>query len=147
MIESFEKKLFTINWTEELHLGIDEVDKQHEKLAESVNNIYQLYIKPTKENELLDEVDSLIELFKQHFNTEHDLFEKYNVSNKQEQYQEHDKILTEILEIREKRLSILVKTIFINQVLLYYLKTHLIEEDRESFNEIKAKMKLNRKAG
>ncbi len=140
MTKSLEKYIFTINWNDELILGVEEIDNQHRKLADAVNENYKLYTTPTSENVLIEAMDKLINLFANHFDKEYEILEKYDVSNKEEQLEDHEKILSELCEIRtQESMPVLVKVIFINQILLYYLKEHLLKEDKESIMEIKAK--------
>ena len=91
-----------INWEKELSVNITELDEQHKKLIDIINDLHNAMLKG-KSRDILDKVlDNLIDYTKNHFRSEEILFEKYNYPDYLKHKKEHDDLVKQVLEIQEK---------------------------------------------
>jgi hemerythrin len=56
----------TIDWSEEYLVGLEEIDVQHKRIAELINNILKLSFKHRPKEELLESMDVLLRYIKWH---------------------------------------------------------------------------------
>jgi len=120
-----------INWEKELSVNITELDEQHKKLIDIINDLHNAMLKG-KSRDILDKVlDNLIDYTKNHFRSEEILFEKYNYPDYLKHKKEHDDLVKQVLEIQEKYKS---GKIFISIEILDFLKNwvsiHILQSDK-----------------
>ena len=84
-------------WKKEFELGIASIDNQHKKLFEIGNRINALLSMHVDGSDDYDEILELIEELKDytvyHFNTEEDLFERYNYPEYGKHKKDHDSFI------------------------------------------------------
>ena len=117
-------------WGENFNINVKEVDKQHEKLVEILNNLYESML-AAKSNEILEKVlTELINYTVEHFNTEEVLMDKYNYSGKEKHKDSHNKLKDKVGSYFND-----FKNNKINRTeLLFFLKdwlyNHILDEDK-----------------
>lgn len=82
-----------INWNDTYSVKVRMLDNQHKRLIEIINTLHD-GMKTGKSNEILGKIIfDLIGYTKTHFQSEEDLFEKYNYPNKVLHKKEHDEFV------------------------------------------------------
>jgi len=78
-----------IDWTNDLSVGIKEIDDQHKHLIDLINVIY-VFIKTGKENKITNTViDELFAYVKVHFSTEEKYMDRFDYKEKDFHIKEH----------------------------------------------------------
>lgn len=81
-------------WKKEFELGINSIDEQHKKLLDIGNQINDLLIHHEEGDDNFSEIYTVIEELKEytvyHFDTEEELFVKYNYPEYDKHKKEHD---------------------------------------------------------
>ena len=113
-----------INWDQSYSVGIDIIDKQHKKLVDIINVLFNSFSDGKAERIVTDVINKLVEYTEYHFKIEEDLFEEYDYPEKEEHILKHNQFVDQIIEWKNK-LSTGDKNIHYD--LLNYLKTWLLE--------------------
>ncbi len=90
-----------IEWKQEFNTGCIEIDKQHQHLAEIINELYNAFEMGLAESKVIEVLEDLEEYTKTHFALEEELFEKYNYPLAQEHKEEHERLVKHLTELKE----------------------------------------------
>ena len=119
-------------WTDDLSVGIEEIDVQHKLLVELVNRLYEETIVHQAELPVLDEIlNELVEYTIIHFAVEESLFRIFDYPATEIHTRHHNELKTQVLDLQKK-----VKRgeVTVNTKLLVFLKNwlqhHILEEDK-----------------
>lgn len=130
-----------IEWTSDFETDVLEIDNQHRKLVDLLNNLYQHFQEDeTNKDYLIKLVDELYEYTDYHFESEEKFYQKKNSEEKQtkKHIQEHKKFLTSILSYKRK-LSNSEEDFTLD--LMFFLKDwiieHILYSDKKFINFIK----------
>ncbi len=92
-----------IKWEDEYSVNVKELDNQHKKFVDMVN---QLYFIINKGGDIKEEftkiVKQLMEFKDTHFSTEEKYFKKFNYKNTEEHINEHNKLKKQTVEFFNK---------------------------------------------
>ncbi|MEW8396055.1 MAG: bacteriohemerythrin [Candidatus Thiodiazotropha sp.] len=83
----------TVTWSDEFNINVKEIDEQHQKMLEIVNNLHTA-VEENRENEILN--DLLIALYhhtQHHFATEEELMKKHDYPGYEQHLHEHKVLL------------------------------------------------------
>ena len=134
--------LWTVTWDNNLLTGTKELDKLHKIIADNANKIYEICINPgTKEEEIIKLAGFLKQQLMIHFDLEVDFYKKNKLLCYERHVFLHQEFKDELKKIDEFNTPIIVKALMINQIALFYLKSHLLEEDKKCIEELKNKDK------
>jgi hemerythrin len=86
-----------INWNDEISVGINEIDEQHKKLIDTINEAYKILPKKKDSKSIEDILNRLIDYAKVHFTTEEKYFDKYNYPDKEVHKKEHNDFVFQLL--------------------------------------------------
>lgn len=119
-------------WTEELSVGIEEIDEQHKILVGLVNRLFEETILHQADSDVLYEIlNELIEYTIIHFAVEESLFRIFDYPFTDIHTQHHNELKSQVLEIKTKLKN---GEQAINKELLLFLKKwvqhHIQEEDK-----------------
>ena len=132
--------LWTIIWDDTLLTGVKELDKLHEAIAGNANKIYAICINPgTKEEEIIKLAGFLKHQLMIHFDLEVDFYKKNKLQCYERHVFLHQEFKDELKKLDKLNMPIIVKALMTNQIALFYLKNHLIEEDKKCIKELKNK--------
>jgi len=119
-------------WTDDLSVGIEEIDVQHKILVGLVNRLYDETIVHQATAEVLDGIlNELVEYTVIHFAVEESLFRIFDYPATEIHTRHHDELKAQVLDLQAK-----VKRgeVTINTKLLVFLKNwlqhHILEEDK-----------------
>lgn len=119
-------------WTDELSVGIEEIDAQHKILVGLVNRLFEETIIHQAGLDVLNEIlNELIEYTIIHFAVEESLFRIFDYKYAEIHTKHHDELKAQVLELQKKLKR---GETAINRELLIFLKNwvqhHIIEEDK-----------------
>jgi hemerythrin-like metal-binding protein len=91
-----------IEWSDELSVGIDMIDRQHMILVRAIN-LLAMAVERSCSNELLGEVfNTLADYTVTHFGYEEELFDLYGYPETPEHKHEHESLLGRVVELKGK---------------------------------------------
>ncbi len=119
-----------IDWSDELSVGIEEIDEQHKVLLKLINQMHTAIHKHQGSKTVHTILAELIEYTRIHFAVEESLMRILNYSGYTEHHEQHQELLNHVIELQQKIES--GKT-SISFELMHFLKTwltqHILEED------------------
>jgi len=89
-----------ILWDKKLSVGVNEIDKQHQKLIGIINSVYEK--RDRQDKKISDDINNLVEFSRVHFSTEEKYFEKWNYPFTEEHNSEHEKMILKVLEFSDR---------------------------------------------
>ena len=89
----------TANWRDEYNVNVKEIDIQHQKMLELVNNLHSLVEACIDKNDLKDLLVELVEFTRMHFSTEEQLMEKHDYPEREEHLSEHRILLQHMTDL------------------------------------------------
>ena len=122
-----------VQWTQEIEVGIQEIDEQHKQLVRMLNDLFEVMIgkDPTRDEVARQTLTELLEYTRVHFAVEESLFRIFDYPDYARHKREHDRLKEEVREI-EQRVHNGEKRI--DSALLIFIKnwitTHIQEEDK-----------------
>lgn len=127
-----------IKFTDELCSGDSEIDAQHKKIVEVLNDLISEVNISIRSEKFADILNDLVEYTEVHFKYEEYLLEKYHFEDLEDHKKKHDEFLENIAEIIE---SVVEDDYSAPKVLAHYLYAwitkHLLEEDKQYFSLFK----------
>jgi hemerythrin len=122
-----------VEWTDDLSVGIDEIDEQHKGLVAVINRLFDETIVHQADASVLDAIlNELVEYTIIHFAVEESLFRIFDYPDTETHTRHHNDLKHEVTELQKKLKSGEVK---INTELLMFLKkwlqNHIIQEDKK----------------
>lgn len=125
------KKLF-VEWTDELSVGIEEIDEQHKVLVNLINRLFDETVVHQADPSVMDEIlHELIEYTVIHFAVEESLFRIFDYPETELHTRHHDELKAQVLDIQKK---VKLREAVVNTELLIFLKkwleNHILHEDK-----------------
>ena len=94
--------MLMIEWSDELSIGIDSVDEQHQKMVNMINALKNAATE-TKDSTVTAQIfDGLTIYIEKHFAYEEALFEKYGFTDHVRHIQEHAVLSTKVEALRKE---------------------------------------------
>lgn len=122
-----------IEWSNELSVGIESIDEQHKKLVNMINALNDAMLTGSS-NELLGKIFTGLATYTQkHFSYEENMFAEYGYSDSQEHKRQHDELIAQVVELKEKFMVNPQGTISADlmQFLKRWLTNHIMRTDKE----------------
>lgn len=121
-----------VEWTDELSVGIEEIDEQHKVLVNLINRLFDETIVHQANATVMDEIlHELIEYTVIHFAVEESLFRIFHYPGTESHTHHHDELKAQVLDIQKK---IKQGEATVNTELLLFLKKwlehHILYEDK-----------------
>lgn len=130
-------------WTDDLTVGINEIDSQHRELFVRLERLLDACMAGSEQVEVLRMLDFLGEYVVSHFETEERLQRDHGYPGYESHRAEHDFLRTRLALFR-KEIGQAGPTrdlvLRVNQLLIDWLKTHIREVDREACDFLLKKM-------
>ncbi|MCF6283486.1 MAG: bacteriohemerythrin [Candidatus Polarisedimenticolaceae bacterium] len=119
-----------IDWSDELSVGIEEIDEQHKVLLNLINQMHVAIHNRHGSEAVQSTLSELIEYTRIHFAVEESLMRILNYSGYAEHQVQHQELLEHVLDLQKKVASGKTAICF---ELMHFLKTwltrHILEED------------------
>lgn len=127
-----------IEWNEELFLGIQEIDQQHEQLINLANQIFEGFKQEKSKKEIKDALRNFIDFTSYHFGTEEEYFAQSNYKKSKEHIQEHKTFIKKLKAFQaEYSSSKKAKGEDISTYILSWIVNHINIEDKLYLEEFK----------
>jgi len=95
--------MISFEWSDKtMSVGIESIDKDHKKLLKIINNLILSIMENTQTNDTLPAIEKLIDYSTYHFESEEDNFEKFNYSDAFSHKKEHERFISNFLEIKKE---------------------------------------------
>ena len=94
-----------IEWTNDLSVGVKEIDEQHKIFLSILNDLCDISHKPHPTQEIASILKQLTAYASFHFATEERYFDKFNYEFSKEHKEEHKKLLAKVNEFNERFVS------------------------------------------
>jgi hemerythrin len=120
-------------WTNEISVGIQEIDEQHKQLVNLLNQLFDAMVSDDSNREAiaLKTLDELINYTNVHFAVEESLFRIFDYEDYDRHKKAHDRLKDEVNEIA---LSVKSGATRLDSKLLIFMKnwltSHIMEEDK-----------------
>jgi len=127
-------------WTDEFISGNEQIDQAHEQIFIQINELYELF-SDTKNyyNQIVEKVGNLKILLVKHCEAENELFEKYDISEKEEHIQANNEIIQTIIDL-ENNLSPMIFALTLIDTIISYFLYHFPKYDKKSLLELNKKI-------
>jgi len=91
-----------MEWSDELSVGIDLIDRQHKILIRAIN-LLAMAIEHKSSNELLSEIfDTLIDYADTHFAYEEELFDQFGYPDAEPHKAQHQALLKQVIDLQDR---------------------------------------------
>ena len=94
-----------INWTEEMSVNIEEIDNQHKKLIDLINELFSAMLDGNAQKIIDKTVNDLIDYTDYHFTTEENYFENHSYPGSHNHKIQHSYFKDEILIFKNELLN------------------------------------------
>ena len=122
-----------IEWSNELSVGIKSIDEQHKKLVNMINALHDAKLTGGS-NELLGKIFTGLTTYTQkHFTYEENMFAEYGYSNAEEHKKQHNDLIAQVIELKNKFIGNPQGTISDHLILFLkrWLTNHIMRTDKE----------------
>lgn len=120
-----------VEWSEQLSVGIEEIDEQHKVLTRLINNLYEAIIKKTDLHTVDNILTELVEYTVVHFAVEESLMRIFDYPQYEEHKKHHQELASQVMDIREK---VKARKTAVSMELLNFLRSwltnHIMIEDK-----------------
>ncbi|MBU1247236.1 MAG: bacteriohemerythrin [Proteobacteria bacterium] len=91
-----------LEWNDDHKVGVKEVDEQHQKLFDMLNDLHQAAVNGSEQSVLAAILDEMIDYTVYHFKTEEDLYIKYNFPGYENHKKVHDALTGQAVELQQQ---------------------------------------------
>ncbi|HHU63320.1 MAG TPA: hemerythrin family protein [Clostridiales bacterium] len=133
----------SIQWTEDLAVGVDMIDRQHQKLFEKINNLLDACSAGKGRAVVGDMIDFLGDYVEEHFSFEEQYMIKYNYPGYKAHRALHEEFKKNFSQLKDKLEEDGANTyivILTNRVVIDWLNKHIGIVDKELGRYLKDKM-------
>ncbi len=88
-----------VRWCDTYSVNVAEIDEQHKKLLDLVNDLHSAIESLADKNELKDMLDELVEFTRTHFSTEEELMKQHGFPELKKHRKEHKLLLRYLVEL------------------------------------------------
>jgi hemerythrin len=89
-------------WSQDLSVGLDEIDAQHKLLVDIINRVYEALINRASREEASNVLDDLVQYTYVHFAVEESLFRITNYLDYDDHKALHDHLKKQVLRIKQR---------------------------------------------
>ena len=90
-----------IPWNENYSVGIKEIDDQHKKIVQFINESIEIIEEKNFDEGLQTVLKELIDYSNYHFKTEEDYFEKFSYEDKESHIEKHEEFRAQLMHISQ----------------------------------------------
>ena len=122
-----------LTWSDQLLVGIDSVDRQHQRLVDLINRLDEVVALGEDHQTLLETVNQLVEYTVYHFNHEEELMQNagYNLDMMTRHHQQHQEFIDKMLRVQaDAQLDASVVSKDLLNFLVDWLCHHTLKTDK-----------------
>ena len=121
-----------ITWKETYSLNVEEVDNQHKKLVELINDLHGAMISGKAKESLGKILSALIDYTLYHFATEEKFFDQYEYPDSNSHKKQHQDLVQQVAALQQKfEAGEKVLTIDVMNFLRDWLNDHILGSDKK----------------
>ena len=121
-----------LQWSENLSVGVVEMDRQHQKLVELVNRLYQAMGEGKGDNLKKEILTELLTYTKIHFSAEERLMREHGYPQLADHKRLHDQLMDKVIQMNDKiRSGRMVPSVSLGTFLKDWLLTHILQQDKK----------------
>ena len=121
-----------ISWNDTFSVGISEMDTQHKRLVDMINQLYEAMSGGKGDNVLADILNGLVTYTRTHFAAEEKLMQKYGFPGFAQHKKLHDELTQKVTELNDKvRNGKMVPSVSLGSFLKDWLTRHIQQEDMQ----------------
>lgn len=129
-----------ITWSDQLTVGIEEIDQQHQKLVQLINGLHNHMLAGDASDIMNKVLDRVVEYTGFHFKTEEQLMLEYNYPDSQAHQHEHNELVDTAVGLQQKLKSghahITMETMHFLQD---WLQHHILGSDKQFAKYLRSK--------
>ncbi|EIJ41587.1 hemerythrin-like metal-binding domain-containing protein [Beggiatoa alba B18LD] len=120
-----------VEWTDELSVGVQEIDEQHKILVGLVNRMYESIVKRTDQAEIKRVLDELAQYTVIHFAVEESLMRIFDYPDYEIHKKHHEELTKQVVDL-QKRVTKGEGTVSIEVLhfLRHWLTHHILQDDK-----------------
>jgi hemerythrin len=119
------------NWSTQYETGILLVDSQHKKLVDAINDLHDAMKEGKGKDKIEKTLDFLVDYTVLHFSAEEKLMQQKNYPDYSNHKKVHDKLVTEVKDIKTKYLAGKVLPMEVSTFMSDWLKNHILGTDKK----------------
>lgn len=120
-----------IDWSDELSVGIEEIDEQHKILVGLLNRLYEAIIKKTDKDEMTVILNELAQYTVIHFAVEESLMRIFDYPQYDDHKKHHQELTKQVVDLQRKfvqgKVSISMEVL---HFLRHWLTEHIMGDDK-----------------
>ncbi len=121
-----------LQWSEKLSVGVIEMDRQHQRLVQLINHLYDAMAAGKGDDVKKQVLGELVTYTKVHFAAEQCLMREHGYPHLIDHERLHDQLTAKVVELNEKIQSgKMVPSVSLGTFLKDWLVTHIVEEDKK----------------
>ncbi len=121
-----------LQWSENLSVGVIEMDRQHKKLVDLVNHLYEAMAVGKGDDVKKEILTELATYTKVHFSTEERLMREYGYPQLTDHKRLHDELTNKVIQLNEKvQKGQMVPSVSLGNFLKDWLVQHIMEQDKK----------------
>lgn len=123
-----------IIWKEAYSVNIAEIDNQHKKLIELINNLHDAMITGKAKEEMSKILSGLVDYTLYHFATEEKIFDQYDFPGSKAHKKQHSDLIEQVAALQKKHEDgERVLTIDVMNFLRDWLNDHIMGSDKKGY--------------
>ena len=121
-----------IPWSEDLSVGLEEIDEQHKILINLINRLFNEAILKRADKSLISDIlDELIQYTIVHFAVEESLFRIFDYPDSEAHQEHHNQLKNEVVNFRKKFQDDTPIDIELMSFLKKWITLHIMKDDRK----------------
>ncbi|CDI04065.1 putative Hemerythrin-like metal-binding protein [Candidatus Competibacter denitrificans Run_A_D11] len=121
-----------IPWSEDLSVGLEEIDEQHKILINLINRLFNEAILKRADKALISDIlDELIQYTIVHFAVEESLFRIFDYPDSEAHQEHHNQLKNEVVNFRKKFQDDTPIDIELMSFLKKWITLHIMKDDRK----------------
>ena len=122
----------SLQWSEDLSVGVVEMDRQHKRLVDLVNRLYEAMAAGRGDNIKMQILTELLTYTKVHFAAEERLMRECGYPQLTDHKCLHDQLTDKVIQLNEKvRNGQMVPSVSLGTFLKDWLVQHIIQQDKK----------------
>jgi len=116
-------------WSDHLNTGIQVIDRQHRRIVDYINRLYESHKNGSSKEETGAVIDELVDYTLTHFAFEETMLEDVDYSALDAHKAFHDQFIQQLRELRERFEHHEPAAIELNNLMVTWLFNHILHED------------------
>ena len=116
-------------WSDNLNTGIQVIDRQHNRIVDYINRLYEAHKNGSSKEETGAVIDELVDYTLTHFAFEESMLEDVNYTDLNVHKAFHDQFIQQLRELRERFEHHEPAVIELNNLMVTWLFNHILHED------------------